>query len=103
MLRGLAALIADEQNPEKLAELVVELDRLLAEKQARLDGLKYVAVSPITLRCERCGTEPGEACEIIPGESLEIVHVERIEAALAMDAVAMDRIRLNRRPPKPSA
>lgn len=36
----LAALAADEQDPEKLTELVREIDRLLAEKQARLKGIK---------------------------------------------------------------
>jgi hypothetical protein len=32
----LAALVADEQDPEKLSELVKEIDQLLAEKQDRL-------------------------------------------------------------------
>jgi hypothetical protein len=32
----LAALAADEQDPEKLSELIGEIDRLLAEKQDRL-------------------------------------------------------------------
>ena len=33
----LAALAADEQDPKKLSELVNEIDRLLKEKQDRLD------------------------------------------------------------------
>jgi hypothetical protein len=32
----LAAQAADEQDPEKLTQLVREIDRLLAEKQARI-------------------------------------------------------------------
>jgi hypothetical protein len=32
----LAALATDKQDPEKLTELVREIDRLLAEKQARI-------------------------------------------------------------------
>jgi hypothetical protein len=32
----LAALVADEQDPEKLSELVKEIDQLLADKQDRL-------------------------------------------------------------------
>jgi hypothetical protein len=33
----LAALAADEQDPKKLSELVNEIDRLLKEKQDRLN------------------------------------------------------------------
>jgi hypothetical protein len=32
----LCALAADEQNPEKLLELVIEINKLLAEKEDRL-------------------------------------------------------------------
>jgi hypothetical protein len=38
--RMLCAQAAKEQDPQKLMELVAEIDRLLAEKQARLDGKK---------------------------------------------------------------
>lgn len=30
---------ANEQDPQKLSELVLEIDRLLGEKQTRLDNL----------------------------------------------------------------
>jgi hypothetical protein len=35
----LVAMVADEQDPEKLSELVKEIDQLLAEKQDRLNRL----------------------------------------------------------------
>jgi hypothetical protein len=33
----LAALAADEQDPDKLSEIIEEIDKLLAEKQDRLN------------------------------------------------------------------
>jgi hypothetical protein len=36
----LAAQAADEQDSAKLSELVIEIDRLLGEKQDRLNGLR---------------------------------------------------------------
>jgi hypothetical protein len=36
----LAAQAADEQDPTKLSELVNEIDRLLREKQDRLNGVR---------------------------------------------------------------
>jgi hypothetical protein len=38
--RMLCEQAAKEQDPQKLMELVAEIDRLLSEKQARLDGKK---------------------------------------------------------------
>jgi hypothetical protein len=38
----LAALVADEQDPEKLSELVKEIDQLLAEKQDRLGRTHFL-------------------------------------------------------------
>jgi len=35
----LVAMVADEQDPEKLSELVKEIDQLLAEKRDRLNRL----------------------------------------------------------------
>jgi hypothetical protein len=82
----LAELAASEQDPEKLSALVQEIDRLLAEKQYRLTHGPKVATSPIALLCPRCHAEPGEVCEVLLNEGLEIVHIERIQAALALDA-----------------
>jgi hypothetical protein len=47
----LAALAAEEQDPQKLIALIQEIDQLLAEKQARLQKLaasptKNLATSP---------------------------------------------------------
>jgi|GEM_PF-6635289 len=47
----LAALAADEQDPQKLIALIQEIDQLLAEKQARIQKLttsptKNLATSP---------------------------------------------------------
>lgn len=36
----LAEMAANEQDSQKLSELVREIDRLLAEKQSRLDALR---------------------------------------------------------------
>jgi hypothetical protein len=38
------------------------------------------AVDPLTLRCSRCGAEPGIACDMLDDE-FELIHLERIEAA----------------------
>jgi hypothetical protein len=43
--------------------------------------------SPMTLTCPRCAAKSGQICEIFHGE-VELVHVERIEAATAMDVAA---------------
>jgi hypothetical protein len=51
---------------------------------------KYIAVCPMTLNCPRCAATPGQICEILNGE-LELVHIERIEAAAAMDVAARTR------------
>jgi hypothetical protein len=50
--------------------------------------LEHIAVSPMSLRCPRCNAEPEEVCEILIGDGLEVVHVERIQWAAAMDAIA---------------
>jgi hypothetical protein len=47
----------------------------------------YIAVSPATLRCSRCGAKAGKACDISVGEVV-IIHIERIAAAAAMDVAA---------------
>jgi hypothetical protein len=36
----LAALAANEQDPKNLMDLIAEINRLLAEKQDRLNGLR---------------------------------------------------------------
>jgi hypothetical protein len=52
----------------------------------------YIAISPVTLACPRCGAAPGRVCEILDGRifdgKVEVVHVERIKAAAAMDSAA---------------
>jgi hypothetical protein len=40
-------------------------------------------VDPLTLRCPRCGAEPGIACDMLDDE-FELIHLERIEAAAAV-------------------
>ena len=50
-------------------------------------GTKYIAVSPMTLNCPRCGAKRGQVCGTL-GTRGELVHVERIEAATAMDVAA---------------
>jgi hypothetical protein len=81
----LAELAASEQDPERLSNLIAEIDSLLAEKQNRLTHGPKVATSPITLRCPCCHAEPGDVCEVLLNEGLGIVHVERTQAALAVD------------------
>jgi hypothetical protein len=49
---------------------------------------EYVAISPITLLCPKCKTEPGKPCVVLVDEGLEAVHVERIKAAVVLDIVA---------------
>jgi hypothetical protein len=51
------------------------------------ESTKYIAVSPMTLNCPRCGAKPGQVCGTLDGEA-ELIHVERIEAAAAMDVAA---------------
>jgi hypothetical protein len=48
---------------------------------------EFVAVNPITLECPRCKAEQGHACETNAGDP-EPVHLERIAAALKLDADA---------------
>jgi hypothetical protein len=50
--------------------------------------LEHIAVSPMSLPCPQCNAKPEEVCEILIGDSFEIVHVERIQWAAAMDAIA---------------
>jgi hypothetical protein len=45
------------------------------------------AISPMTLTCPCCGAKAGQVCGIFHGD-LELVHVERMEAAAAMDTAA---------------
>jgi hypothetical protein len=54
----------------------------------------HIAISPVTVLCPRCKAEPGKVCEIFDGE-VEIVHLERIKAALEMDATARKAITLH--------
>ena len=46
---------------------------------------EFVAVNPITLECPRCKAEQGHTCEMNGGDT-EPVHLERIAAALKLDA-----------------
>jgi hypothetical protein len=48
---------------------------------------EYIAVSPVTLTCSRCGAKAGKACDMLADE-IEIVHIERIAAAAATDVAA---------------
>jgi hypothetical protein len=48
------------------------------------EDTKYIAVSPMTLNCPRCGAIAGQVCEMLHGE-VEVVHVERIVAAASKD------------------
>ena len=48
---------------------------------------EFVAVNPMTLECPRCKAEQGHMCET-NGSALEPVHLERIAAALKIDAAA---------------
>jgi hypothetical protein len=47
-----------------------------------------IAVSPRNIFCPKCNPEPAADCETPFGDNLEVVHLERIEAALAMDQKA---------------
>ena len=47
----------------------------------------YIEVSPKTLTCPRCKAEPGEACVKLKN-MIELIHLERIEAAAAIDRAA---------------
>ena len=46
-----------------------------------------IAVNPITLICPRCKAERGTACDMLDDE-FELIHLERLEAAAAMDIAA---------------
>lgn len=48
---------------------------------------EHIAVSPMTLVCPRCAAKAGKVCGLYAGD-LELVHVERIEAAVAMNLAA---------------
>jgi len=47
----------------------------------------HIGVSPMALPCPHCGANPGIACEVVGGK-VELIHVERIEAAAALDVAA---------------
>ena len=48
---------------------------------------EFVAVNPMTLECPLCKAEQGHTCETNRGDP-EPVHLERIAAALKIDAAA---------------
>jgi hypothetical protein len=48
---------------------------------------EFVAVNPITLECPRCKVQEGHTCETNASDP-EPVHIERIAAALKIDATA---------------
>jgi hypothetical protein len=48
-------------------------------------------ISPMTLICPRCKAKPGQICRTAIKNKLETVHLERIEAAAAMDVAAKRR------------
>jgi hypothetical protein len=48
---------------------------------------EFLPISPITLNCPCCKAKSGVACDTPKGE-VEVIHLERIEAAAAMDAAA---------------
>jgi len=48
---------------------------------------EYFDVSPKALTCPRCKAEPGEACVKLKN-MIELIHLERIEAAVAIDRAA---------------
>jgi hypothetical protein len=51
---------------------------------------EYFDVSPKTLTCPRCKAEPGEACVKLKN-MIELIHLERIEAAAAIERAAKRR------------
>lgn len=51
---------------------------------------EYIDVSPMTLTCPRCKAKPGKACLKLK-DDIELIHLERIEAAAAMDRAAKTR------------
>jgi hypothetical protein len=45
---------------------------------------EYINVSPMALVCPHCKAKIGEPCVRV-GDEMELVHLQRIEAALALD------------------
>jgi hypothetical protein len=67
-------------KPVALAEAKTDADGKAVHEECLLS--EYVAISPMTLACPRCGALPGQVCELFDGE-VELVHVERIKMAAA--------------------
>jgi hypothetical protein len=67
----LCAQAANEQDGEKLLELVKQINDLLEEKEHRL-GKQILSV-----RCPTCGAKPGEKCELTTGQPRTAPHRDR--------------------------
>jgi hypothetical protein len=63
----------------------------------------YIAISPVTLECPRCGAKAGDVCDVLTEKGVEVIHVERIKVALRMDVEAKQRlaaVRISSEPPE---
>jgi hypothetical protein len=105
-VQELVRLLAEKQDRLNHATPILQCaicDKSISLGHAKTDGdgkavhedclvPRTVAVSPITLTCPKCHAVAGDVCEVLLGQGLEIVHVERINAALALDR-AQQRLR----------